>query len=52
MWTAIARENAEEIDAALAAAEEEITAFRHALATSDVNDLRRRFTAAREWFER
>jgi prephenate dehydrogenase len=52
MWTAIARENAEEIDAALAAAEEEIAGFRRALATSDVNDLRRRFTAAREWFER
>ena len=52
MWTAIARENAEENDAALAAAEEEIAGFRRALATSDVNDLRRRFTAAREWFER
>jgi prephenate dehydrogenase len=52
MWTAIARENAEEIDAALAAAEDEIAAFRRALAASNVNDLRGRFTAAREWFER
>lgn len=52
MWTAIARENAEEIDAALAAAEDEIAAFRRALATADVDDLRGRFTAAREWFER
>jgi prephenate dehydrogenase len=52
MWTAIARENAVEIDAALAAAEAEIAAFRRALVTSNVEDLRERFTVAREWFER
>jgi prephenate dehydrogenase len=52
MWTAIARDNAVEIDAALAAAEEEIAAFRRALATSNAHDLRERFTAARDWFER
>ena len=52
MWTAIARENAREIDAALAAAEEQIAGFRRALATPDGNDLDERFTAARDWFER
>jgi len=52
MWTAIARENAMEIDAALAAAEDEIAGFRHALATADADGLRERFTAARDWFER
>lgn len=52
MWTAIARENAVEIDTALAAAEEEIAAFRRALATANSGDLRERFTVAREWFER
>ena len=52
MWTAIARENARDIDAALAAAEEEIAGFRRALATLDGNALRERFTAARDWFER
>ena len=52
MWTAIARENATEIDAALAAAEEEIAAFRRALATANAGDIRARFTIAREWFER
>ena len=52
MWTAIARENAAQIDAALAAAEDEIAGFRRALASSDSKELRDRFTAAREWFER
>ena len=52
IWTAIARENAREIDAALAAAEDEIAAFRRALATRDGSGLRERFTAARDWFER
>jgi prephenate dehydrogenase len=52
MWTAIARENAKEIDAALAAAEDEIAAFRRARATHDAHEIRERFTSAREWFER
>jgi len=52
MWTAIARENAHEIDAALAAAEQEIAGFRRALAEHDGNGLRDRFAAARDWFER
>ena len=52
MWTAIAHENAAEIDLALAEAEKEIAAFRRALAVSDSRDLRDRFTAARDWFER
>jgi prephenate dehydrogenase len=52
MWTAIARENAKEIDAALAAAEDEIASFRRALAALDTHALRERFATAREWFER
>lgn len=52
MWTAIARENAKEIDAALAAAEDEIAGFRQALATLNADDIRERFTTARDWFER
>jgi prephenate dehydrogenase len=52
MLTAISREYANEIDAALAAAEDEIAGFRRALATSDGDALRERFVAARDWFER
>ncbi len=52
MWTAIARENANEIDAALAAAEDEIAGFRRALAALDTHAIRERFTSAKEWFER
>jgi prephenate dehydrogenase len=51
VWTAIASENAVALDDALAAAEVEIAAFRHALALSDTHALRERFTAANTWFD-
>lgn len=51
MWTAIALENAAAIDAALAGAEREIASFRQALTHGDAGELRRRFVAARNWFE-
>ena len=52
MWTAILRENAAEIDAALSAAELELAAFRHASrhAAADPEVLHARFAAARDWF--
>ncbi len=51
VWTAIALENAAAIDAALAGAEREIASFRQALTHGDAGELRRRFVAARNWFE-
>jgi prephenate dehydrogenase len=51
VWTAIALENAAAIDAALAGAEREIASFRQALTNGDAGELRRRFVAARNWFE-
>jgi len=51
VWAAIAHDNAEAIDGALAAAEVEIAAFRDALAQSDATALRERFSAARVWFD-
>jgi prephenate dehydrogenase len=51
VWTAIARENAPAIDAALVSMEREIAAMRAALDRSDVADLRARFAAARAWFD-
>jgi len=51
MWTAIAVDNAQAIDGALAAFEEEVGRMRAALARSDAEDLRGRFSAARAWFE-
>ncbi|HET7373108.1 MAG TPA: prephenate dehydrogenase [Gemmatimonadaceae bacterium] len=51
VWTAIALENAAAIDAALAGAEREIASFRQALTHGDGGELRRRFVAARNWFE-
>jgi prephenate dehydrogenase len=52
MWTAILRENAAEIDAALIAAEREIAEFRGALRHGDVDHaaLHARFATARDWF--
>jgi prephenate dehydrogenase len=50
MWTAIARENATAIDAALAAVEHEIAGFRDALARADATALHQKFTAGRGWF--
>jgi len=52
MWTAILRENAAEVDAALVAAEREIAAFRGALRHGDVDHsaLHARFESARDWF--
>jgi prephenate dehydrogenase len=51
VWTAIARENAAAIDAALVSAEREIAGMRQALGRSDLDDLRERFAAARAWFD-
>lgn len=50
VWTAIARDNATAIDAALAAAEQAIADMRGALRKPDDADLRERFAAARTWF--
>jgi prephenate dehydrogenase len=50
MWTAIARDNATEIDAALAAAEREIGEMRDAIQRGDDRQLRHRFAEARGWF--
>ena len=50
MWTAIAVDNSEPIDAALAVAEREITALREEIARRDAAALHARFTAARSWF--
>ena len=53
MWTAIARENAAALDAALAVVEREIASFRAALAEHPpgADALRDRFAAARAWFD-
>jgi prephenate dehydrogenase len=50
MWTAIARDNATEIAAALAAAEREIGEMRGAIQRGDDVQLRQRFAEARAWF--
>lgn len=52
MWTAIARENADAIDEALAQTQRELASFRAALRCPDAGDVRRRFADARAWFER
>ncbi len=51
LWTAIARENAAALDAALADAEREIAAFRLAIARREDDGLRRRFAEAKGWFD-
>jgi len=51
MWTAIVRENAGAIDAALAATEGEIAALRAALSRVQDAEVRECFTAARAWFD-
>ncbi|MDB4874825.1 MAG: prephenate dehydrogenase [Gemmatimonadetes bacterium] len=50
VWTAIARDNAVEIDAALAAAQTELEEIRDALRRADDDELRARFARARTWF--
>ena len=50
LWTAIAIENAAELDAALASMEREVASFRRALTHADAGEVRRRFAAARKWF--
>jgi len=50
MWTAIAVDNSESIEAALAVAEREITALRAEISRRDSPALHARFTAARSWF--
>jgi prephenate dehydrogenase len=52
MWTAIAVDNASEIDRALAVAEREIAHARMALQHGDEEELRRWFQAGRDWFNR
>jgi prephenate dehydrogenase len=51
VWTAIARDNAVALDAALAGAEREIARIRGALSRDDTTELRERFAAARAWFD-
>lgn len=51
LWTAIAIENAAELDAALASVEREVASFRRALTHADAGEVRRRFAAAQNWFE-
>jgi prephenate dehydrogenase len=51
VWTAIARDNAAALDAALAATEREIANVRRALSRADATDLRERFATARAWFD-
>jgi prephenate dehydrogenase len=50
MWTAIAVDNAEAIDTALAVAEREISALREEIGRRDASALHARFNAARRWF--
>ena len=50
MWTAIAVDNADPIEAALAVAEREIGALRGEIARRDASALHARFAAARSWF--
>jgi prephenate dehydrogenase len=52
MWTAIAVDNADPIDAALAVAEREIGALREEIARRDASALHERFTSARAWFSK
>jgi len=51
VWTAIARENAVALDAALASAERELAGLRSALHRADATELLERFAAARRWFD-
>jgi prephenate dehydrogenase len=51
MWTAIAVDNAAEIDRTLAAAEREIAHARAALQRRDEGALRAWFQAGRAWFD-
>ncbi|HTE48138.1 MAG TPA: prephenate dehydrogenase/arogenate dehydrogenase family protein [Gemmatimonadaceae bacterium] len=51
MWTAIARENAAAIEAAIAEAERELAAFREGLHRADPRELHDRFLTARSWFD-
>lgn len=51
VWTAIARDNADALDAALATAERELAEIRGALRRADATELRQRLTSARAWFD-
>lgn len=51
MWTAIARENAVAIGAAITEAERELAGFRDALNRADPHELHDRFRSARVWFD-
>jgi len=51
VWAAIARDNADALDAALATAERELAGIRSALNRNDSTELRRRLSSARAWFD-
>jgi prephenate dehydrogenase len=51
VWTAIARDNADALDAALATAERELAEIRGALKRADASELRQRLASARAWFD-
>jgi prephenate dehydrogenase len=51
MWTAIAADNRDAIDEALACAEHEVASFRTALRSGDIALMRERFAAAQAWFD-
>ena len=51
VWTAIARDNADALDAALATAERELATIRGALRQADATELRQHLTCARAWFD-
>jgi prephenate dehydrogenase len=50
MWTAIAMENAAELESALRQTEREIASLRDAIKRADPQELNARLTAARTWF--
>jgi prephenate dehydrogenase len=51
VWTAIARDNADALDAALATAQRELATIRGALRQTDATELRQHLACARAWFD-
>ena len=51
VWTAIARDNADALDVALATAERELAEIRGALRRTDAAELHQRLASARAWFD-
>ncbi len=52
MWSAIAMDNAPAMEEALRETERELASFRAALAQADIEEVRARFVAARDWFRK